>query len=196
MGIRGIDKIQAKIKKILDEQKSVTVPSEIHSITDRFKQELLDSMNRGVSPVEGQGRWQDYSDSYKNQIGGRFKSSSGRIVKKEFGSKFAKFGKTVRPVNLKLSGGLQRSLRVLNTVKGFRVEFNSPLADIHDRLGAGRKRVKRRLLPRGNERFSRALMNMITGAARAYLKRISKLWLEVLNEHKRTKWSKCNDYDD
>ena len=71
--------------------------------------------------------------------------------------------KKVSPVNLRLSGALHKSLRVFskgNIFRSFRlvVQFKNRLADIHNRLGAGKSKVIRRLLPTNpNERFNRKI---------------------------------------
>jgi len=68
--------------------------------------------------------------------------------------------KQISPVNLRYSGKLHRSLKVFTSggfLRNFRMitEFRNKLADIHNRLGAGKSKAIRRLLPtRKGERFN------------------------------------------
>lgn len=99
-----------------------------------LKREIRESIERGVTPVAkvSPRRFTKYSDSYKDQI------NAGRYP-----------GKRVRPVNLTLTGKMLRSLKVtFNKSKGsITTRIDSPLADIHNRLGAGASQTVRRLLP-------------------------------------------------
>lgn len=122
--------------------------------------EIQKSIERGVSPVEGKGRFVDYSDSYKNQIGGRFKNAAGDILRRKSSSMMEKLGKKVRPVNLTLSGRMMRTLYY--KVKGsiLEISFTSPIAAYHTIFGAGKRRVIRSLLPAfTGERLSRTVFD-------------------------------------
>ena len=66
----------------------------------KVKQAIVKDMIRGVSPVQGGGKWKKYSDSYKKEIR---RGSSKRM-------RSAKPTKFVSPVNLRLTGALHRSL--------------------------------------------------------------------------------------
>lgn len=75
--------------------------------------------------------------------------------------------KKVSPVNLRYSGGLHKSLNV-KTAGGFLsnfrlvVRFKNKLADIHNRKGAGKSKVIRRLLPTKNgEKFNRRITTIL-----------------------------------
>lgn len=117
-----------------------------------IKRAIRTDMSAGVSPVKGK-RWQAYSDSYRKAIAsGRFQSS-----------------KSVAPVNLRLTGDLRRSLFVRVKSGGF---FRTPLrleigfddfkADIHNRLGASKRKVIRRMLPtKTGETFNRKITKVI-----------------------------------
>lgn len=102
---------------------------------------ILKMMNRGVSPVEGHGKYKAYSDSYKKQI------QKG---------KYSRYGKTQMPINLKLSGKLHRSIKVRITSKGVHVWFSDKKAKFHDTPGIAR--VLRKMLPTGNETFSEVIL--------------------------------------
>ena len=106
-----------------------------------LKKEIVKSIERGVSPVKGEGRFPEYSEVYKDQI------KDGRYA-----------GKRTRPVNLRLTGDLLKSLIIKATNKGLSVIFDNKLADIHNRLGAGKSKAFRRMLPtEKGEEFSRSI---------------------------------------
>lgn len=104
------------------------------SAAETLKEEVISEISQGRSPVKrAGGRFAAYSPSYKKAIDkGRYKQ----------------FNKRKRPVNLILSGELLNSVftQVLTRTK-IRIGFNNPLADIHNRQGAGKSKVVRRMLP-------------------------------------------------
>lgn len=111
-------------------------------IEQDLKKEVIDSIERGVSPVKGQGRFDQYSESYKG------------IIRRDLSG----FGKKNRPVNLKVSGVLLDS--VFTEVKNNKVTigFKDELFDIHNRQGAGKSKVVRRMLPtQTGEEFTRSI---------------------------------------
>jgi len=124
------------------------------SLSVALKGEIKQSIERGVSPVKGEGRFAKYSESYGDAIkAGKYKP------------------KRVRPVNLKLTGVLLNSLKVLVIKSGLRISFDNKLADIHNREGAGKSKTKRRMLPTNNgEQFSRS----ITMRMKEVLNRVAK----------------------
>ena len=144
----------------------------------KVKQAMVQDMIVGVSPVKGKGKWKRYSKSYKDAIKGkvRFFRKGGKVVaiKPKRGkrisnnvTKNASPTKQIRPVNLRLSGGLHKSLKIFTRggfLRNFRLIFlfKSRLADIHDRRGAGKSKVIRRLLPtRRGEQFNIKITNTI-----------------------------------
>lgn len=101
---------------------------------------IKETIAAGNSPVKGQGRYVEYSQSYKKRI------LSGKYA-----------GKTIRPVNLYLSGKMMNSLihRPLQT--GFSIYFTSPLAKIHSVYGAGKSKVIRKIFPYETEEFKKSI---------------------------------------
>lgn len=127
-----------------------------------LESEILNAIMRGNNPTnKGDRRYPKYSDSYSEAI------TKGRID-----GKFS-----VRPVNLKVSGDLLRSIRVrpVSGGNGIRVEFKHFLADIHNRLGpAGKKSAIRRMLPRHDvpgEEFSNNIMRKLRDLTERIVKR-------------------------
>lgn len=111
------------------------------------KEQVVKEIKAGKSPVEGQGRFQKYSDSYDAAI------RSGQ---------YKQYGKRSRPVNLFLSGKLIGSYTSRSTPGGITVGFKHKLFDIHNRQGAGKSHVVRRMLPTENgEIFSRTITQKI-----------------------------------
>lgn len=110
-----------------------------------YKKEIISEIEGGRSPIDGQGRFVKYSDSYKKQIkAGRYK------------------GKKPRPVNLKLTGDLLKSLFVKLIRGGFRIGFDNELADIHNKQGAGKSKTIRRMLPTNKgEQFNRSIRKRV-----------------------------------
>lgn len=98
------------------------------------KDALIDEINStilsGQSPVKGK-RFKEYNEQYAKR------EKSGRR----------------KPVNLYQTGKMLESLEVTqprNRV-GLLIRFKDALSDIHDRQGAGKSKVIRRMLPRFNE---------------------------------------------
>ena len=106
-------------------------------LTREVRLEVIRTIQSGKSPVEGARKFKDYSELYsKRKKGGR-----------------------LSPVDMTDTGKMMRSLLVEKTSKSYRLVFDSDVADYHNRLGAGRGRDIRRLLPtKRGERF----INQIT----------------------------------
>lgn len=162
--------------------------SNIKNLTDRVRQDyadrllvplklaILKDILRGVSPVAGE-RFPKYSKSYKDSIRGKvqfFTVSNGGAkkviaIKAGRGEKFPTLpfvlGKRLSPVNLKLSGQMLSSLIVRKIGGGMtkRIEilFDDEVATYHNKLGAGKSKVKRRLLPtESGEKFNRRITRL------------------------------------
>lgn len=106
-----------------------------------------ESILKGQSPVEGEGRFESYSDSYKDAI------DQGR---------YSEFSKKKIPVNLKLSGSLLDSFFVKKIKSGIQIGFRHFLAEIHTVKGSGKSKVKRKMLPvEKNEDFKGTIRRQI-----------------------------------
>ena len=107
----------------------------------------------GRSPVMGQGKFQKYSKKYAKEKG---------------------FSKP----NMKVTGDMLNSFDHVDSSKpgNFKIVIRDEKADFHNRLGAGRSKVIRRLLPTvKNERFDpkvrERIVNVFFGAARRAIKK-------------------------
>ena len=124
-----------------------------------FKEEIIDSIEAGKSPVEkggidpkgtsGKLRFEKYSDSYTKQIKRGYHGS-----------------KRERPVNMKLTGKMLKSLKFRVNRESITIWFSSPIAKYHNKLGAGKKKVIRRLLPTKNEQFNAGIRKRLVNALR------------------------------
>jgi len=145
--------------KITVDKSGFTLPQEIKRIlstvgrdartkfsrqaADQLKKDIVSTIKTGNSPVKNFRRFQGYSPSYRQAI------NRGR---------YRRYNKRLRPVNLTLSGRMLKSIASRLTTEGFMIYFTSRLVKYHNDLGAGRSRVKRRILPRDNEVFKRSVM--------------------------------------
>ncbi len=140
----------AKVKVSIDQDKfDEFVKRAGIFVSKSYKRDIIADIEKGISPVQARGffgrggRYKKYSKSYREQI------KEGR---------FSEFNKRPSPPNLKLSGELLRSLQVVPDKNRIMISFNNFLADIHNRLGAGKSKVVRRMLPTGpNETFNKRI---------------------------------------
>lgn len=132
-----------------------------------FKEEIISSIEGGRSPVEkggidpkgtsGKLRYEKYSESYTKAI------KRGR-----HGSK------RLSPINMKLSGKMLKSLKIRINKESVTVWFSSPIAKYHDKLGAGKKKVIRRLLPTTGENFNAGIRKRLVNALRDAFKFVKR----------------------
>jgi len=131
----------------------------------KVKQAIIKDMIKGISPVNHGGKYKKYSDSYKQEIRDK-RSKKIRLASPT---------KSISPVNLRLSGGMHNSLKSFMKGKVLVVQFKSFLADIHNRLGAGKSRVKRRLLPTNSgEKFNRNINKVILSELKKSIDKVAK----------------------
>ena len=126
-------------------------------IKDDFAKQLLDLISKGVNPVKKTGnKYQQYSDSYKEAI------RAGRVEGKS----------AVSPVTLKATGKLHNSIVIDTSGDNPRVTFTDEKAIYHNTEGAGKSKVKRRLLPdQSGEEFTLRLFQKIVQALQNAIKK-------------------------
>lgn len=178
------------VKKVLSRNTIAEVRKEFSKRGPvKVKQALVRDVIRGVSPVQGKGKFKKYSDSYKQTIKGKttFRTVNGRVVPiKGRDTDYLNASrptKAISPVNLRHTGEFIKSLKVTTTggfFKTFRLLFDwrSFLADIHNRRGAGKSKVTRRILPtekgeRFNSRIQKTLIDELKKAVNIVAKRLS-----------------------
>jgi hypothetical protein len=142
----------------------------------------------GLSPVYSIGRFQRYSQSYKDWIQGkiRFITVAGRVIPilpPSNGKRKGKFpppvdGKKVSPVSMTLKGDMLNSMYLEKKGSKIILGISDYKAQYHNDMGAGKSKVIRRLLPtKSGEKF-------ITNID-SRLKRLGKLAVQnALNEKK------------
>jgi len=112
------------------------------------------------------------TEAFRRRVNKKRKASDENVQKliTKYNSNFHKESnptKQISPVNLRHSGKLHKSLKVFTKggfLSNFRMvtQFKNKLADIHNRLGAGKSKVIRRLLPtRRGERFNNRIEGVI-----------------------------------
>ena len=130
-------------------------------IANDTKEQVLSFIKKGISPVEGFGRYEKYSDSYKDQIQGKvsfrtFKNPKRVVALEPLQADKIKFaGKKIRPVNLKLSGKLHKSLESKVSKSGVRIVFKNKVAKYHN--NGTDKMPRRAMLPKKGEELSRRI---------------------------------------
>ena len=150
MGIKVVKKLN-NLKKI-----EKVKPTFFRLLNKFIKEEVISSLERGVSPVNkggkdpqntgGKLRFIKYSDSYTKAI------KRGDYANKK-----------QRPVNLKLTGKLHKSIKSKIFKDYLRVWFTDKKAKYHNELGAGKSGTIRRLVPdpKKGEQFNAGIRRRI-----------------------------------
>jgi phage gpG-like protein len=142
----------SNVRKKLGKLKEAALPT----IERTLEIEILKNIKSGVSPVKGQGFFVPYSKSYTDAI---------------IAGRYRKFGKRRRPINLTLSGDLLDSFFIKAGEKKITLGFTNELAEIHNTLGASKKKVIRRLLPtESGEKFNDSIEFRVREAVRKALR--------------------------
>jgi hypothetical protein len=129
--------------------------SELKAKYDKFKKEALkdikqniggyitDNIAAGLSPVEGFKEFKAYSKPYTKAI----------LKTRGFG-----LLKNTSPVNLTLTGKLIKSLKVVLGTDRVNIRFDNEKFVYHNNDGAGKSKVKRRMLPtEQGEKFNKQI---------------------------------------
>lgn len=166
----------------------------IHEVRKEFRNNalkpirkaLLRDVSKGISPVEGKGKFKPYSKSYKDVIAGKgmFRKVGGKTIFIEGVKDPILYGasptKRRSPVTLRLSGQLYNALKVFTSggfTERFRLVFDwrDFLADIHNRRGAGKSKAVRRMLPtEKGEDFNREINDTILDRLKLAAKKVAK----------------------
>ena len=156
----GFAEIQAAKKKFYEET-AKQLPYVIASV-----------IQKGISPVEGIGRFIPYSASYVAQIEGNKKTiygvAQGKTGKTKSTIKVKKFtfitrkaglgvGKLKSPVNMTVTGVMVGSIQGNVVANGVEIKFDSPIAKYHNGQGG----VNRHILPKDSETFSSLIMKKL-----------------------------------
>jgi hypothetical protein len=150
-------KIKADLKKMKNYTKDVKEKYKKELQSGAAGYELIriiqDIIGKGISPVDGEGRFEKYSESYRKDI------KSGYYPSKK-----------VSPVNMYLSGDMMGSLRFIEIDEKLYLQFEDKKARWHDK-GLGNLPV-RKLLPTGRmERFNKRITDLLVKALKKVLKK-------------------------
>ena len=117
------------------------------------------------------GNQQELKNLVKRTIESGKSPVLGKTFKK-YSKGYAKIKGRTKPVDMKRTGKMLNSLQVSSTKSSIVLRFkNKKPADYHNRLGAGRGKVVRRLLPSNRgERFKKFIENAIV----RYLRRAAR----------------------
>ena len=133
------NELASYLKKRVDDSHKKTFAKWQDRASEMIKEEVEAYLDDGKSPVEGEGKFEKYSSSYKKQI--------------ERGS-YKKYGKQTSPVNLKLSGKMRASAKVRKAKDGIVFWLSSAIAKYHN----GKGRVDRLIYPtKTGQKFSRPI---------------------------------------
>jgi hypothetical protein len=127
---------------------------------------MKDAMGAGLSPVKGFGRYAGYAVTRTGR-----KNAYPKNVQKQYP------GKTVRPVNLKLTGDLWDAITHQKRKNGVSIGHHTPTVDIHKKfethnVGVDPLVPQRKYLPDEGEGFIVSIMREIKDI---YLRRIKDI---------------------
>ena len=143
------NELASYLKKRVNDSQKKTFESWQDKAMQLLKDEVSSYLDEGKSPVGGEGKFEGYSESYKKQIRG----SLGK-----------KYGKTERPVNLKLSGKMRKQMKARKVAGGIAFWIASKIAKYHN----GDGRVDRKIYPtKDGEKFARPIREKL---AKLYIK--------------------------
>lgn len=173
-----VDRRDSRLLESIRKDFAKTAPNQI-------RKTVLRDISKGISPVKGFNKFQKYSKSYKDVILGRgtFRKFGGKTVymqgvRDDFLLEAASPKKKTSPVTMRLTGQLYNALKVFTNGdyrEKFRLVFDwrDFLADIHNRRGAGKSKVVRRLLPTNSgEEFSKEITDDILTRLKKSVSRI------------------------
>lgn len=142
------------VKKAVENFNKQINKGTMSELTDEVRAQI----KRGISPVEGAGRFQKYSESYRESIRSDHKATRDKAGQ-------------VSPVNMTLTGKMLDSLEIVRRGDKRFMEFEDKKAYFHNNSGAGSKRVIRRLLPdKDGESFNSVLQRKFTAAIKRIVK--------------------------
>lgn len=128
MAVIRPDQLYKYLNNTLEKAEKASLKSWQTKAKPVIKEEILDYVSKGKSPVKNQGNFEKYSVNYKKK------------------------DKSV--VNLKVTGKMLKSIKVKKTLNGISVFFSSPIMKYHN----GQGRVDRLTLPvENNQEFRKEI---------------------------------------
>lgn len=149
---------EKEFKRLFNKEGNGARRKVLRAISGASEQIILDVVNVGLSPVSGEGRFMPYEPSYVEEINKKYS---------------AKYGKRIRPINLKLSGDMQKSYySKYDTNKAeITIGFKDKKARHHyEGIKTKRGFKKRKLLPQNRETFIGPIIKKFYEIAKKALK--------------------------
>lgn len=115
---------------------------------------IQDIIRKGISPVEGEGRFEKYSDSYRSAIKKGYLGAQKRPS----------------PVSMFLSGEMLGSLRIVERAKKLFIQFDDKKAFWHQ-YGKGNLPVRKLLPTRFSDRFNKRINQLVVTALKNSVKK-------------------------
>lgn len=146
------------LRKLTDDvRKKFTQELETGEVGKELIAAILNLLNKGISPVEGENRFKRYSDSYRDSI------------KK----KYIKEKTKVSPVTMKKTGEMQESLKFVIKGRSTFLQFDDKKAAYHNE--GNKKLPKRKLLPnKKGEKFTPRILSKIVKALKKATRKTKK----------------------
>jgi hypothetical protein len=143
------------------------------SYQDQIKNKVaFRTINGKVIPL-GQNVTAKELKDFRGSKAAKAENKRNKSIAKELNKKLIQAGKRIRPVNLKVTGKLLKSLSWELEGKFLILKFGNIIADYHNRLGAGKSKTIRRMLPtRRNEVFNRVIDKKVRDALKRYAKKL------------------------
>lgn len=139
---------------------------------------IVDQIKKGISPVEGQGKYQKYSESYLAAIK-RVRNKENKIKRQAKKNKTEAVldpnifsGKRKSPVSLFLTGKMLGSIETSKIATGIRIAFKDKKAEYHNE--GSEKLPRRAMLPLKGGEFSQLIQRKITKSARDAIKKLTR----------------------
>lgn len=167
-------KIDKRFRNFSYEYKEKRLKSFYQKVVQELPYLIASTIQKGISPVEGVGRFKQYSKSYVEQIEKVRKGDLKDLRRNEANLKkgmdaidgrsnaksaaiFRNAGKRKSPVNMTVSGVMLGSIQGRVTPQGAEIKFDSPIAKYHN----GEGRVDRHIFPKNGESFSSLVMKKL-----------------------------------
>lgn len=165
-------KIDKKLRNFSNEYTEKRIQTFYAKVATQLPYVIASTIQKGISPVEGIGRFKQYSASYVEQIERvrkgdvkdlklnerRLKKGQDAIDGRSTSKSANKLrGKLRSPVNMSVTGAMVGSITGLVTAKNVIIKFTSDIAKYHN----GQGRVDRHILPKDGESFSSLIMKKL-----------------------------------
>jgi hypothetical protein len=171
---KAIDRLTKKLKSL----KKPVSRRDAKKMGKSALKEMKSLIKSGISPIRGGGKMPRYRGSYAEQI----KKKGHIVVYERKGSRGKRYPKSMRPVNLRLTGAFLKNLqaRVVKVASGFGISIgyrkrSEQIKERGHREGANNQAI-RPTIPQGdrNEEFALRIQRVVIKGLNALIKKLSK----------------------